>query len=66
MTNRRNDMLYSLSFLSSFYMKLTMDTSGVGGNLLRMKLDFTFVKLAGLKYDISLKLKYGPDRLTNE
>ena len=38
---RGNDILYSLSISSSVFMKLTM----IGGNLLRIKLDFVLLDL---------------------
>ena len=39
------DLLYSLSISSSFSMKLTMNSSVIGGNLLRMKLYFNLLNI---------------------
>ena len=46
-------------------MKLTMGTSGIGYNFLRMNSEFTQVMFISLNSDIYLKLKNGLDRLTN-
>ena len=40
-------------------MNSTMGISLIGGNLLKTKSDFVFVKLSSLKLDISLKLNMG-------
>ena len=37
-------------------MKLTMGTSVIGGNLLRIKSNFIWVRLLSSKFDIILKL----------
>ena len=50
-SQRMNDLFHMLSVWSSFYMKLTLGTSVIGGNLLKMKLYFTFDILVSLKYD---------------
>ena len=42
-------------------MKLSMDTSVIGSNLLRTKLNLVFVRLVNLKLDISLKNEWGLD-----
>ena len=49
-------------FLVDFYIKLTMGTSVIAANLLRMKSDFVFVRLVNLKSDFSLKLNEGLDK----
>ena len=43
-------------------MKLTMSTSVIAGNFLRIKLEFTFVTLVSLKSDKNLKLNEGSGR----
>ena len=43
MTQKRTDLLYPLPISSRFFIKLTMDTSVIGGNLLRMKSDLTLL-----------------------
>ena len=53
MSHRWKDVLYLLSVPSSLCMKWTMGTLVIGGSLLRIKLDFTFVMLVSLKSDIS-------------
>ena len=46
-------------------MKLTMGTSVIGGNLLRVKSDFIFDILVGLKFYISSKLNEKSDIFIN-
>ena len=58
---RGNDLLYSLQIFSRLFMKLTTGTSVIGGDMLRIKLDFIFVRLVSLISDISLKLNEGLD-----
>ena len=63
MNQRGKDLLYSLSLsaLSSFCMKLTMEISIIGDILLRIESDFTIPMLVDLKSDIRLKLNGGFD-----
>ena len=44
-----------ITYLVSFCIKLAIDKSVTGGNLLRMKFDFIFVIKVSLKSHISLK-----------
>ena len=60
--NKENDLLYLLSISSSLCRKLTMDTSVMGGNFLRMKLDFIFVGFVNLKLNINLNVNEGLDK----
>ena len=43
-----------------------MCRSVVGGNLLRMKLDFIFIRFNDVMLDISLKLGEGSDKLIKD
>ena len=52
-----NGLLYSLSLASSVCMKVTMDTSLIGGTLLRAKFDFVFVRLFSLNVNVDNTLK---------
>ena len=61
--HRGNLLLYSLLTLFNVFMNLTMGISVIGGNWLRTKSDFIFVRLSSLKSDISLKLNKGLDLL---
>ena len=47
---------YTLSTYIRVSMKLTMSTNVIGGNLLRIKSDFIWVRLLSPKLDIILKL----------
>ena len=40
----------------------TMGTSVIGGNLLRMKLNFVFIRFLDWKLDISLELNEGSEK----
>ena len=64
-SQRGNDLLYSLSVSPNFSIKLTMGTSIIGGNSLRMKLNCIFVMLFRSKSDINLKLNNGLDKFIN-
>ena len=46
-------------FLLGFCMKLTVGTLGIGGDLLRIKSDFVFVRLVRLKSVVHLKVNGG-------
>ena len=61
-SQRGNDLLFIISS-SSVFMKLTMDTLVIGGNLLRANLDLVFVRLVSLKSDTNLKLNDVLDKL---
>ena len=61
-SQRGNDMVSSLTIIFSFCIRLIMSTLVMGGNLLRMKLDFAFVKFVNLKLDNSFKLNEGTDK----
>ena len=55
-SQRGKVLLYSLSMCFIVSMKSTMGTSIIGGNLLRIKSDFIWVRLLSPKSDIILKL----------
>ena len=62
MNPRIKHLLYSLPISSSFPMKLTMEASVIGDNLLSMKSDFTFGMLVNFNSDSNFKLKNGSNR----
>ena len=57
-----NNLLCSLLISSSGFMKLTMGISVIGGNLLRTKSYFVFVRLVSLKSDIDLNINNELDK----
>ena len=61
-SHRKDDLLYSLSISSNWFMKLTMGMFLNGGNLLITKYDFALV--GSLKSDINKKFNRRSDTFT--
>ena len=62
-SQRGNELFYSLSISSNLSMKLTVVRSFIGGNLLITNHDFAYVRLVSLKSDTHFKLNRGLDML---